>query len=341
MKVESSFWALVAVLGFILLVYLAFRLVEFLLYYRREKRYIFLGLKRSEKYSEYAYWRKELYCLRLCWLPFITPQNAPAVYDFIFQKKQQKEMHPKGIFSLLAPSAIGAMLCAVCLCSASWAWFNVATVSGVQTLQSATYTVTVTATSQTGTEPQSVTPGENNSSGVVIPETQTFNITLKAGGTATKGYCTVLINGTVYQTPEIAPNAEFKFSVKAGSAVASVTVAPHWGSLPETAQNILTPQQLVSLAERATAATAPQNSPESAKKPAESSVQSSKPAAGLKTESRQDKASSSAPAQNASNAESAASAAEAVLSSNAENAAVTGSEALSSDESEILSTESE
>lgn len=78
-------------------------------------------VNRAADYNEYRYWRRELRCLYLCLIPFVTERNVMKIYRIFFHKPKHAEKRNRNdsIMSVLAMSVIGIAVCAVCLCGAS------------------------------------------------------------------------------------------------------------------------------------------------------------------------------------------------------------------------------
>ena len=50
------------------------KLAQFVNHFSREKQYLLTEMNRAADYNEYRYWRRELRCLYLCLIPFVTEQ---------------------------------------------------------------------------------------------------------------------------------------------------------------------------------------------------------------------------------------------------------------------------
>lgn len=124
---------------------LAVKLAKFLKRFNRETEDITMEIHRACDDSECRYWRRKLRCHYLCLIPFVNEQNVMSVYHFFYHRLRptKEEALNDGLFHILAPSIIGACICAVCLFGATWAWFTVSCSSAVSTLTAATYTVSV------------------------------------------------------------------------------------------------------------------------------------------------------------------------------------------------------
>lgn len=217
--------------AFLLIIY---KLAEFFTEFNRDTRYILLEMNRAADSDEYRYWRRELRCHYLCLIPFVTERNVMRLYHRLYHRSKHAEKNRSdGLSHLLAPSVIGACICTVCLCGASWAWFTASTSTGTAKIQAAAYTVSVTATQ--GETP--LTPIEENGSTVFTLEAnKEYQIEIKPTGNATTGYCKVNFEGTDYYTVQL-PSGTLLFTVYA-SENGSLTVTPEWGTCAIEGQKI-------------------------------------------------------------------------------------------------------
>lgn len=209
--------------AFLLIIY---KLAEFFTEFNRDTRYILLEMNRAADSDEYRYWRRELRCHYLCLIPFVTERNVMRLYRRLYHRPKHAEKNQSdGLSHLLAPSVIGACICAICLCGASWAWFTASTSTGTAKIQAAAYTVSVTATQ--GETP--LTPTEENGSAVFTLEAnKEYQIEIKPTGNATTGYCKVNFENKDYYTVQF-PSGTLLFTVYA-SGNGSLTVTPEWGT---------------------------------------------------------------------------------------------------------------
>lgn len=237
-----------AILIVLLLLFLgiiaAARLIDFFMMFRRDTAYIKCEMRRAETYSEYCYWRRELRCHRLCLLPFVNSSNAYRIYNALFwhgKKTKSQARHTKkqrGIFAILAPSAIGGAVCVACLCGVSWAWFTANVGSTTQSIQTAQFSVTATVTANvenTNAEPVTVPPAAENPlqfNGLLA--NTPYTVTLTASGTASTGFCKLELNGQKYLTPQLSPSAVFTFIYIPANAETSLLVQPQWGTAVAT-----------------------------------------------------------------------------------------------------------
>lgn len=202
------------------------KLAQFVNHFSREKQDILIEINRAADYNEYSYWRRELRCLYLCLIPFVTERNVMKVYHVFFHRAKHttKKKRSDGLMHILAPSVIGIFICAVCLCGVSWAWFTASTSTGTTAIQSSSYMLSY----QVGEDTTATELTEADNTYTLTADTTL--ITLKATGTAgATGYCSVKVGNDTYYTEQIFANDTFTFTVDA-SAGTQITLTPKWGT---------------------------------------------------------------------------------------------------------------
>ena len=202
------------------------KLAQFVNHFSRKKQYLLTEMSRAADYNEYRYWRRELRCLYLCLIPFVTERNVMKVYPVFFHRAKHatKEKRSDGLMHILAPSMLAICICAICLCGVSWAWFTASTSTGITAIQSSSYKLSYQIGSDTAELAEVKT--------VTIPESGSCKITLSATGTAgATGYCGIKIGDETYYTEQIFVNdtSEFTFTVNA-AADTEITLTPKWGT---------------------------------------------------------------------------------------------------------------
>lgn len=214
---------------------LVFKLAEFFNRFNHESKYIQTQMHRADDDKEYRYWRRELRCHYLCLIPFVTERNVSRLYHLCFYRAKHSinKKRIDGIFHILAPSAIGACICAVCLCGVSWAWFTASTSAGTSKIQTATYTVSVTA--MQGTTEIPTTTAANSITEFTIESGKKYIITIKPTGTSSSGYCKVSFEGQNYYTGQLV-NGCISFTAYASSD-GTMTVTPQWGTCTAKVEN--------------------------------------------------------------------------------------------------------
>ncbi len=212
---------------------LVFMLARFVNKFEREKQHMLTEMRRADNDNGYRYWHKELRCLYLRLIPFVTKRNVTSIYHFIYYKPRhakKEEKRSDGISFMLAPSMLAVCICAICLCGVSWAWFTASTSTGATSIKTPSYIISYRMND--GTEAVELTEAET----VTVPENGSCKITLTASGTAgATGYCSVKVGSaeTTYYTNQITVGADgtavFTFTVNAPEATA-VTLITKWGS---------------------------------------------------------------------------------------------------------------
>lgn len=202
------------------------KLAQFVNHFSREKQYLLTEMHRAADYNEYRYWRRELRCLYLCLIPFVTERNVMKVYPVFFHRAKHatKEKRSDGLMHILAPSMLAICICAICLCGVSWAWFTASTSTGTTQIQSSSYKLLYQVNEDTS-------PTELAEAGTAYTLTSdTTVITLKANGTAgATGYCSITVGSETYYTEQIFVDGTFTFTVNAAAGT-EITLTPKWGS---------------------------------------------------------------------------------------------------------------
>ena len=200
------------------------KLAQFVNHFSRKKQYLLTEMSRAADYNEYRYWRRELRCLYLCLIPFVTERNVMKVYPVFFYRAKHaaKEKRSDGLMHILAPSMLAICICAICLCGASWAWFTASTSTGTAQIQSSSYKLSYQIGSDTAELAETGTAYTLTSDTTVI--------TLKANGTAgATGYCSITVGSETYYTEQIFVDGTFTFTVNAAAGT-EITLTPKWGT---------------------------------------------------------------------------------------------------------------
>lgn len=208
------------------------RFAKFINDFGREKQYLLTEMHRAADYNEYRYWRRELRCLYLCLIPFVTERNVMKVYPVFFHRAKHatKEKRSDGLMHILAPSMLAICICAICLCGVSWAWFTASTSTGTTAIRSSSYKLFY----QIGSDKEAELAETGNTYTLT---SDTTVITLKAIGTAgATGYCSIKIGDETYYTKQISVNdtSGFTFTVNA-AADTTITLTPKWGTYSHAA----------------------------------------------------------------------------------------------------------
>ena len=206
------------------------KLAQFVNRFSREKQHLLTEMHRAADYNEYRYWRRELRCLYLCLIPFVTERNVMKVYPVFFHRAKHaaKKKRSDGLMHILAPSMLAICICAVCLCGVSWAWFTASTSTGTTAIQAASYSVDVSA------ENESVKiASESGTFTVTFTTAGSYTITLTPSGTAGTGYCKINFADVDHYTDQLTSDS-LRFTVNA-DADSKLTITPQWGCYSGTA----------------------------------------------------------------------------------------------------------
>lgn len=228
MENDSVGVILMAVVIVSILLLLVLKLVQFINGFRRRKRYLLIEMNRAGNDDEYRFWHRELRCHYLYLISFVTERNVMKAYRLFFHesKHAQKQNRSDGILNLLAPSIIGIILCSICLCGVSWAWFTASTSTGTTAIQSASYKLLYQV--DEGADETELTEVKT----VTVPESGSCKITLSATGTAgATGYCSVQIGNETYYTGQISVQDTVAFSFRiTATAGTEIILTPKWGT---------------------------------------------------------------------------------------------------------------
>ncbi len=165
------------------------------------------------------------------------------------RRKAREEFNTEAIrerdelMRLILPPLLGIVICLICLCGTTWAWFTATSTGDITTIRAAEFSVTVSAKDTSPAENEDATLSPTSTSGRTyifniksVPKVYTFTI-FKASEndcTASKGFCLVTVankNGdsvNTYYTDNI--SEAYSITVRAGEE-GTVTIKPCWGTV--------------------------------------------------------------------------------------------------------------
>lgn len=232
---ESAVFFLIFAAVFILFFFAVAGAALFFRRFNENTKYIESNIRRARDKGEYSYWVRELQCHYLCLIPFVGRRNVSRVYRFIFRKpnRDKNKEYCRGIYRILAPSIVGIGICTVCLCGASWAWFNASVGSTMQTIKTPTYqfeSIVVKSKDSALTA--------NNGVYTLAAGTE-YTVEIKTTGTAgATGYCTLVINDSDKRnTAQISAGDTFTFKILANED-ASIKLTGNWGTSSNEGERI-------------------------------------------------------------------------------------------------------
>lgn len=141
----------------------------------------------------------------------------------------------KAFSRLMITSVIGILVCIMCLCSATWAWFNAGVESNSNKLASGHFGLDVSF-AKDGEEPTALTARADGTTVYTFPSADEYTVTLKMSDetTVTKGFCVIKVDGRAlpYRTAAINTKSgvdflTFTLAVPEGGM--TVTFVPAWG----------------------------------------------------------------------------------------------------------------
>lgn len=232
---ESAVFFLIFAAVFILFFFAVAGAALFFRRFNENTKYIESNIRLARDKGEYSYWVRELQCHYLCLIPFVGRRNVSRVYRFIFRKpnRDKNKEYCRGIYRILAPSIVGIGICTVCLCGASWAWFNASVGSTMQTIKTPTYQF----------EPIIVKSNESaltaNDGAYTLAADTEYTVEIKTTGTVgATGYCTLVINDSDKRnTVQISAGDTFTFTIRANEA-ASIKLTGNWGTSSNEGERI-------------------------------------------------------------------------------------------------------
>lgn len=235
MGIESAVFFLFFAAVFILFFFAVAGAALFFRRFSENTKYIESNIRLARDKGEYSYWVRELQCHYLCLIPFVGRRNVSRVYRFIFRKpnRDKNKEYCRGIYRILAPSIVGIGICTVCLCGASWAWFNASVGSTMQTIKTPTYQF----------EPIIVKSNESaltaNDGVYTLAADTEYTVEIKTTGTVgATGYCTLVINDSDKRnTVQISAGDTFTFTIRANEA-ASIKLTGNWGTSSDEGEPI-------------------------------------------------------------------------------------------------------
>lgn len=235
MGIESAVFFLFFAAVFILFFFAVAGAALFFRRFNENTKYIESNIRLARDKGEYSYWVRELQCHYLCLIPFVGRRNVSRVYRFIFRKpnRDNNKEYCRGIYRILAPSIVGIGICTVCLCGASWAWFNASVGSTMQTIKTPTYQFELIIVKS---NESALTA--NDGAYTLAADTE-YTVEIKTTGTVgATGYCTLVINDSDKRnTVQISAGDTFTFTIRANEA-ASIKLTGNWGTSSNEGERI-------------------------------------------------------------------------------------------------------
>lgn len=148
------------------------------------------------------------------------------------QNIDTKKLTDKAFSRLLLISVLSILVCIVCLCSATWAWFSAGTSSAGNTISSGKFALDVEIEDSTSVAVD-LTESANGTYTCTLGDadtTYTVTVRISADSTATKGFCTVKVGDESYYTVSINETmSSLTFYIQPTEANMTVTFVSVWG----------------------------------------------------------------------------------------------------------------
>lgn len=169
-----------------------------------------------------------------------------------------QKSHKSPLLRLLAPSLVAIGACLVCLCGLSWALFTSEISTGVNTIQSASFAVTVSVEVESSVTQQPITEelsaaeldadeeepaAADTATSYTIPQNEngTYTVDLRVDntyvlkitniGTATTGHCLISIDDNTTYCTAIINDEEYTLTIIPAENM-TITITPTWGPVP-------------------------------------------------------------------------------------------------------------
>lgn len=153
------------------------------------------------------------------------------------QNKSADKITDKAFSRLMLTSVLGILVCIMCLCSATWAWFSTDISNDSNTLGTGKFGLCVAITDANGAS-VTISERDDGTSVCTLGEAGQYTVTLTMteDTTVTKGFCSIKVAGRSYQTASITVEGTnpFVFTLDAAKDGMTVTLSPAWG-LPANA----------------------------------------------------------------------------------------------------------
>ncbi len=158
-------------------------IVQYFTVHAKDIRYLKNEVRRAHNKNEYIYWKTELTALRISIFTGLSFQFSKKIVKLTRKSKHvKKSVANENIMSLILPSILGMVICAICLTGTTFSWFNSSTATPVQTVKTANYGVISSVTSEDVVL-------EKQDGVYNLSAGKTYSITVTATGNAKNGYC--------------------------------------------------------------------------------------------------------------------------------------------------------
>ena len=154
------------------------------------------------------------------------------------EEQNNKKITDKAFTRFVATSVIAILMCIACLCSSTYAWFNVSQDSQRNTIKTGSFDHEVEVEIVGAGGEVLLTPtADGKGISCALERGKSYTVTLTPADTTTvKGYCVVTVDGAAYNTAFYGAVSEgaleslsFTLTLPDGTDDAEVIFKPHWG----------------------------------------------------------------------------------------------------------------
>ena len=134
----------------------------------------------------------------------------------------------KAFMQSIAVSVVCVLLCAVALCSATWAWFSGDVTSSENTIKTGYCNITITVND--GSSDIAVKDGTTDV--YTLEAGKTYTVSITSDGNVKSSYCKIVIDGSEHYTQQIktqAPGNSITFTL-AADVDTDVQIITRWGT---------------------------------------------------------------------------------------------------------------
>ncbi len=209
---DSEIFLLVILIA-IFVIPIIYKIITYFCEYREEIRFVKMEMRRSGSKSEYNYWKNELSAVRYSIIPGLNTEKVKKIKRFLSRGKHERKKD--NIVMMLAPMFISIAICSICLAGSTYAWFTANVTSSTNKIQSANYYVDTTLN------------GESFGKECVL-EVGTYDVSLRAQGSAKKGFCVIYLGDKELHTEQILPGEQLAFQLTVNKKT-NIKIVPQWG----------------------------------------------------------------------------------------------------------------
>ena len=171
-------------------------------------------------------------------------KQAKKLFSGLLYVPKHGKVSDKEFTRIMISSVLGIMLCVICLAGLTWAWFSGSVSSAANNITAASFNIQIDVNVK-GTKTTVSPTVENGIYSFSLENNKAYDVKIKAGGTATTGYCEVLFGKNVYHTIQIFNISdesksgsllstdrpqEINFTVNATESTLLLKIVPQWGS---------------------------------------------------------------------------------------------------------------